>query len=104
MEAGLIGPLGRLAVRNVSTIAEGLVPTLLRALEENIVSGSISKLETAQTGFVKVRHSQISIRRLFLSWNHRYIIEGDTPSATADQLPTNVKNLVHPSFFFIALL
>ena len=73
MEAGLIGPLGRLAVRNVSTIAEGLVPTLLRALEENIVSGSISKLETAQTGFVKVRHSQISIRRLFLSWNHRYM-------------------------------
>ena len=59
--AGLIGRLGLLAVRNVFTIAEGLVPTQLRALEENIVSGSISKLETAQTGFVKVTHSQISI-------------------------------------------
>ena len=52
--AGLIGRLGLLAVRNVFTIAEGLVPTQLRALEENIVSGSISKLETAQTAFVKV--------------------------------------------------
>ena len=80
--AGLIGPLGLLAVRNVFTIAEGRVPTQLRALEENIVSGSISKLETAQTGFVKVTHSQISnflvqictVIKLFLKMLRRVMI------------------------------
>ena len=35
---------------------------------------------------------------IFVGLHHRYLIEGNTASAT-DHLPTNVKNLVHQSLF-----